>query len=189
LDTGDLLRLPVHLDLPATLPSGTYQLVAGLGGPDLQNQSALTVLGSLEIEQRRAHFERPTPVIPLTEAAQFGTHARLYGYSVEPSGAESVNLSLYWEILQPLLPPHHLFIHVLAADGQVVGQQDGIPATESGAVPTGSWQPGEFLTTVHSVRAPTGSVFDIGLYDPETLQRLPVTWAHSVGDSVRLPER
>ena len=189
LDTGDLLRLPVHLDLPATLPSGTYQLVAGLGGPDLQNQSALTVLGSLEIEQRRAHFERPIPVIPLTEAAQFGTHARLYGYSVEPSGAESVNLSLYWEILQPLLPPHHLFIHVLAADGQVVGQQDGIPATESGAVPTGSWQPGEFLTTVHSVRAPTGSVFDIGLYDPETLQRLPVTWAHSVGDSVRLPER
>jgi hypothetical protein len=37
---------------------------------------------------------------------------------------------------------------------------------------------------VHAVRAPAGSVFDVGLYDPETLQRLPVTWAHSVGDGV-----
>ena len=93
-------------------------------------------------------------------------------------------MRLYWEVLQPLLPPHHIFVHLDTPDGQTVAQQDGPPAAaappgdpRAGPAPTGSWQPGEFLTTEHLLNATPGAgdVIRVGLYDPETQVRLPVT--------------
>jgi hypothetical protein len=62
------------------------------------------------------------PAVSLPAPAQFGTHARLYGYTLDASrtgdGADAtVTLHLYWEIMQPLLPPHHIFVHADTPDG------------------------------------------------------------------------
>jgi hypothetical protein len=60
--------------------------------------------------------------------------------------------------------------------------------TDAGPAPTGSWQPGEFLVTTHVVQAQTGAVLKVGLYNPVTLVRLPVTVnGEPIGDSVALP--
>ena len=141
------------------------------------------------MEQRAASFTRPTPAQPAAGAPQLGTHARLLGYDLVPGNGQTT-VTLYWEVLQPLLPPHHIFVHLDAAtDGQTQAQQDGPPVTASGPAPTGSWQPGEFLATQHVLPATPGpgDVLRVGLYDPQTQVRLPVTVdGQAAGDSVAL---
>jgi hypothetical protein len=149
---------------------------------------------------------------------QLGTHARLLGYDVAAVDGSQTRIRLYWEVLQPLLPPHHIFVHLDAPDGQTVAQADGPPVAAigttaaavpgagapgelatgalatgnlaPGAAPTGSWQPGEFLVTEHLLAVPAGEgeVLRVGLYDPRTQVRLPVTRDGApAGDSVVLP--
>jgi len=89
--------------------------------------------------------------------------------------------------MQPLLPPHHIFVHADAPDGVTRAQQDGPPVTATGAAPTGSWQPGEFLITEHALTVPADATLKIGLYEPTTLVRLPTTIdGAAAGDSADL---
>ncbi len=90
---------------------------------------------------------------------------------------------------QPLLPPHHIFVHADAPDGTTVAQQDGAPVTPNGEAPTGGWQPGEYLVTEHHLAPPTGASYtvNVGIYNPDTLVRLPVTISGApAGDNVVL---
>jgi hypothetical protein len=189
LTQGELLRVPVRLFAPGALASGDYQLVAGFQDEESSAQSPAVPLGTVRIEQRRADFERSTPAVSLATPAQFGTHARLYGYDRKPNGDGGARVRLYWEIIQPLLPPHHIFVHADALDGVTLAQQDGPPVTAKGPAPSGSWQPGEFLVTEHIIQAPAGTTVKVGLYDPVTLVRLPVTIdGVAAGDSVTIHE-
>ncbi|MBK8798083.1 MAG: hypothetical protein IPM07_17895 [Anaerolineales bacterium] len=188
LTQGELLRVPVRFFAPGALASGDYRLVAGFQDEESGAQSPAVTLGTVRIEQRRASFERGAPAVSLATPAQFGTHARLYGYGYEPDG-DGARVRLYWEIVQPLLPPHHIFVHADTVDGVTLAQQDGPPVTAAGPAPSGSWQPGEFLITEHIIQAPTGTTIKVGLYDPVTLVRLPVTIdGVAAGDSVILRE-
>ena len=96
-------------------------------------------------------------------------------------------IRLYWEVSQPLLPPHHLFVHADDAGGMTLAQQDGPPVTVTGPAPSGSWQPGEFLVTEHRLRVPPGAAVRVGIYESVSTVRLPVTVeGQPAGDSVRL---
>ncbi|MFO7635260.1 MAG: hypothetical protein R6W76_22130 [Caldilinea sp.] len=186
----ELLRVPVRFFVPAALTSGEHRLVAGFQKPGTGVKTPPVLLGTVNIEQRRASFAQQTPAISLPVPAQFGTHARLYGYALEPEENDKTTVRLYWEIIQPLLPPHHIFVHAEAPDGVIFAQQDGPPVSTTGPAPTGSWQPGEFLVTEHSIKAPAGSLIRVGLYDPVSLARLPVTLNdEAAGDSVELAPR
>lgn len=187
LSQGELLRVPVRFDTPGALTTGDYRLVAGFHDPMTDARTPPVALGEVRIEQRRGEFTRPTPAVSLPTPAQLGTHARLYGYTLTPADGDAINLRLYWEIMQPLLPPHHIFVHADAPGGGTLAQQDGPPVTAVGAAPTGSWQPGEFLITEHALSLPVGATLKVGLYDPVSLQRLPVTIdGAAAGDSVAL---
>lgn len=187
LTQGELLRAPVRFDTPGALTSGDYRLVAGFYDPATDVRTPPVPLGAVYITQRRGEFARPAPAISLPAPVQFGTHARLYGYALAPAAGDAVTLQLYWEIMQPLLPPHHIFVHADAPDGVTLAQQDGPPVTASGPAPTGSWQPGEFLITRHVLSLPADATLRVGLYDPVSLQRLPVTIdGAAAGDSAAL---
>ena len=187
LTQGELLRAPVRFDTPGALTSGDYRLVAGFYDPVTDVRTPLVPLGAVHITQRRGEFARPAPAVSLPAPVQFGTHARLYGYTIAPAAGGAVTLQLYWEIMQPLLPSHHIFVHADAPDGVTLAQQDGSPVTVSGPAPTGSWQPGEFLITRHVLSLPADATLRVGLYDPVSLQRLPVTIdGAAAGDSVAL---
>ena len=60
--------------------------MAGFEDEEGGAQSPAVTLGTVRIEQRRASFERGAPAVSLATPAQFGTHARLYGYGYEPDG-------------------------------------------------------------------------------------------------------
>lgn len=192
--TGALVQLPASLDLPATLAPGDYQLVTGLV-PDTKGiPTSPARLTTITVTRRPISTTRAVPAVPLDPPAQLGTNARLYGYSVT-SLPDRLVVDLDWEILQTLLPAHDIFVHLAAPDGAVLAQADGPPFTQTGPAPTGSWLPGEFLRTRHTLplSRPLGQetgplVLHAGLYVPATHVRLPVTIGGvPSGDHVILP--
>jgi hypothetical protein len=70
--------------------------------------------------------------------------------SLRPS--QDLELTLYWQPLQPLLREYHSFVHLLDAEGSIVTQSDHRP----GGVyyPTSLWRPGERLHDQHWLSVP-----------------------------------
>ncbi len=184
---GALVQTPVSFLVPATVASGTYRLVAGLLDPLTGAKQLPVTLGQAVVQQRTANFTPPSPPIPLADVAQFGTHVRLLGYAIQQQN-DQLDLSLYWQVLQPIVPAHHLFVHLDNAAGITLDQTDGAPQTAAGLAPTGSWQLGEFLVTEHHLVSPVTIdatlVLRVGLYEPQTEVRLPLTLAgNAAGDA------
>lgn len=105
---------------------------------------------------------------------------RLNGYAlsspISPDG--EVLLTLRWESLQAVDFDFHVFVHVLDAQGQRVAQRDGQPVQWTR--PTSTWQPGETITDRYGLLlsddfAPGEYTISVGLYDPISGQRLPVS--------------
>jgi hypothetical protein len=178
------------LGTPATLPAGDYLLVAGFVRPENNERSPAVPLGSLPIQRRPATFVAPTVPQPLANPVQFGTHARLLGYDQVEEG-KTLTLHLYWHVLQTLLPPHDIFVHLDDASGVTLTQADGPPRTASQRAPTGTWLPGEYLVTVHQLRLSqkaTATTLHVGLYQPETGLRLPASInGQPTGDAAEIP--
>ena len=105
---------------------------------------------------------------------------RLAGYalpaSVQPGDA--LALSLLWESLQPVDYNYQVFVHFLDRDDNKVAQRDGQPV--QWLRPTSTWQAGERIVDHYGLllpdSTPTGRyTIAVGLYDPVTGQRLPVS--------------
>ena len=194
---GALVQVPAAFYLPATLESGAYTLIAGLLDPISRVKSAPAELGVVLVRQRVGNFSAPSLDAPLTPIVRFGTHAQLmrYAFAPVPGDATSLDLTLDWQAYQSLLPPHHIFVHVVAPDGTLLAQEDAPPSTAEGLAPTGSWQPGEYLSTVHRIQLPgsraalpEGTVVRVGLYNPDGNIRLPLTLDGApAGDALEIP--
>ena len=70
-----------------------------------------------------------------------------------------------------------MFVHLLDAEGQLQAQADSPPT--SGKYPTSVWDAGEFIADMHTLSLapdlPAGEYrVAIGLYDPNTGQRLSI---------------
>jgi hypothetical protein len=191
---GTLVQAPVTFFTPATLPTGEYQLIAGLLDPATGAQSPATQLDQVQIRQRQADFTPPPIAQPLDQPVRFGTHVDLLGYALDRQ-ADSLRLTLFWKVQQTLLPPHHVFVHWDDADGTTIAQDDGAPITPAGPAPTGTWQPGEYLITEHHVILPpgvegvgeVGTQLRVGLYLPSSGERLPASRADAaVGDAASI---
>lgn len=101
-----------------------------------------------------------------------------------PAG-QPFTVALTWEILEPTPDNYTVFVHLLdgrpaAAEAPLKAQHDGLPcnATE----PTWRWQPGEYILDEHTLTAPSDLppgeyLLGVGLYDADTLERLPPTGA------------
>ncbi|MEZ4867101.1 MAG: hypothetical protein R3C14_37605 [Caldilineaceae bacterium] len=187
---GALVQTPVRVQLAATIPTGDYQLQAGLIDAAGQKGPA-TPVGALRVVQRQASFTLSTPPQhPLPEPVQFGAHVELIGYATTLVEGR-LTVTLTWHVLQTLLPPHHIFLHVRNEAGDLVAQQDTPPLTTAGPAPTGSWQPGEYLITTHELALPavplTTLQLQVGLYVPATGVRLPASAGGApVGDVATL---
>jgi hypothetical protein len=118
------------------------------------------------------HFDlaqRLTPTISLS--AQFGDTAELLGYDVQPTDRD-LKLITYWRAGDQVVTPLQMFVHVLGPNGSIVAQQDRLD------VPAYGWHSGDVIAQIHHVDLPAGiQAFQIaiGLYNPATSERLPVT--------------
>jgi 4-amino-4-deoxy-L-arabinose transferase-like glycosyltransferase len=180
--SGQLVRDPHALAIPATVPAGRYRLALSLiraadGQPVefKRGQTALD-LGDVEVQGREHRFQPTAPAYG--QVAHFGTSVELTGYDLPESvyvPGSPLEITLHWHALETPDRNYYTFVHLLDADGVIVAQDDGPPA--GGEAPPLGWLPGEYLTDTHRLQLPAGLPdgeyrLEVGLYDPATQVRL-----------------
>jgi hypothetical protein len=111
--------------------------------------------------------------------------ARLSKTEIEPG--EAITLALLWETAEPIDQDYTVFVHLLSPEGELVAQQDNVPLF--GIRPTYTWRVAEELEDPYHFQTgadlePGLYTLSVGMYDSDTLQRLPV---HN-SNGVRMPE-
>jgi len=126
-------------------------------------------------------------------SARLGDKVMLLGYSLlskEVYAGDILQLTLFWQALTALDERYVVFIHVLDADGHIVGQRDTEPG--GGAMLTTTWQPGQTIPDNYGVLISHGTPpgeyrVQVGLYALDSGTRLPVSQAgQSPDDSLTL---
>jgi hypothetical protein len=97
---------------------------------------------------------------------------------VTPGG--KLGVSFWWEAERALPRDYVLFAHVLLPPDAVWAQIDEMPAGP--ALPTSHWQAGQLVSYRHEIPLPATMpagvyTLEIGLYDPATMDRLPVNFS------------
>jgi hypothetical protein len=103
---------------------------------------------------------------------------RLAGSSSEQWEGDLL-VDLAWATAAPRLPSLQYFVHVVDAQGKMVTQRDG-PLGRWPDEPESAWAAGELLRQRVRLQLPAGAEpgpyrIYIGLYTPETVERLPLT--------------
>jgi hypothetical protein len=97
------------------------------------------------------------------------------GYDLDTCDAQraTCNLATAWRVIALPNGPRAIFVHLLAPDGNVVAQWDGLDVTVKG------WRVGDTIFQEASFDLPPdlspGQYWlQTGVYDPDTMKRLPV---------------
>ena len=121
----------------------------------------------------------------LAYPVEFGDVLELLAYEVEPGPAGetvlhpgrpeggTLTVITYWQVRAPAPGPLRLFLHLLDAESAYMGGEDRLDVWHD------NWRAGDRFAQVQEVplaseTAPGVYQVEIGWYDPETMQRLPV---------------
>jgi 4-amino-4-deoxy-L-arabinose transferase-like glycosyltransferase len=188
-EKGEVVRDWHDLPVPADTPSGEYELsLALLAEGQLAGELNL---GTVYVSGRARSFAVPPMEHKL--GWMLGDAVRLLGYDIDGAtrSGETLGLTLYWQCVAEMATPYTVFTHLLDGDNVIRGQVDSPPA--AGAAPTTSWVQGEVITDTYQIPvdsdSPAGQyVVEIGMYDPSTMERLPVHDAQGAiqGDRILL---
>ena len=182
---GALARARFHLTLPDDLPTLTPALI------HLQARHNPAVVAPPLIVP--VTLNRP-PSAAIPAAAQpvgrrFGEAIMLEAYTAERT-PDGLAVTLFWRAEPPPMADYQVFLHLVAPDGMIIAQADGMPA---GHYPTSQWRPGAVVADRRLLRPPTPPApgeytVRVGLYRLDDLARLPVTPAADdvADDSLRL---
>lgn len=139
-------------------------------------------------------FTFPTIQHPLE--ANLGGRVRFLGYDLNATAVrpgDTLHLTLYWQALAEMDESYTVFTHLLDKGNIVRGQKDNLPV--GGSLPTSCWVKDEIIVDEYNIpiqpNAPPGQyVIEIGMYQLETMQRLPIINQEGqvVGDRVLLEE-
>lgn len=101
----------------------------------------------------------------------------------------TMHVTLYWEAIDYIQTPYSVYIHLLDESGGIIAQLDSAP--QGGDFPTQEWMPGDIIADPYSIVIPADTqpgeyTMIVGMYDPATGERLPVTDGHGsyLGDHV-----
>lgn len=159
------------------LPVGAYEINFSLGLPgepvwplyrnNDTNQLDRVRLGHLVVPWQ-GNWDTTVPI-----SATFGDQIDLTAFTIEP-GEGVVDVTLYWQALRPPDEDYVVFVHALDAAGNFLAGHDGAPV--NGRFPTSTWLIGDVVGDKHSLAVPESAElqFQVGLYLPETGERLPV---------------
>jgi len=169
---GEVIRGQYNLAVDAAAPTGEQTLNFNLQPSNLQPLTKLSVVAP------ERNFTVPTDIQhPLR--ANLADKVAFLGYdldkvTVKPGG--TLHLTLYWQALAEMETSYTVFVHLLDAQSRTWGQRDNLPA--KGTHPTASWLPGEVVIDEYEIVVDAGTPagehqIEVGMYDLETMQRLP----------------
>jgi 4-amino-4-deoxy-L-arabinose transferase-like glycosyltransferase len=109
----------------------------------------------------------------------YASKMRLIGYEVTSRRAlpgESITLSLYWQSLAPMDEDYSIGIHLVDANGRVIGARDSYPG--KGMLPTRLWRAGQiirddFWLPINGDAVPGAARLHVSMYQRETKHDLP----------------
>jgi hypothetical protein len=133
-----------------------------------------------ELPYAWVHQPDADPVVPQRVDAQLGQAIRLVGYRLaerEVAPGDTLVLTLYWRAEAPVGGAYTVFTHLQGPDGELIAQQDNPPVR--GTCPTDGWVPGALVEDPYEIEVPPDAIpgdypLSAGMYDPATLERLPV---------------
>lgn len=135
--------------------------------------------------------KKPPPAFEGAPVATFSDGIALADYDVVLDAEQTrLLVRLTWLAQQSPSAGYTVFVHLVPADTlvQPLAQADASP--RQGAMPTWAWQPGDLVPDEHQLLLPRDippGAYDVivGLYAPETGQRLAATPRHAAfGDAV-----
>ena len=117
--------------------------------------------------------------LPSTATAigdDFRGMTQLIGYDVQHQGDQLI-VDWYWQGSGQVDYPYVVFNHLLNDQGQIAAQQDDRP--QRGQPLMTCWQSGELYRDQHAIQQPNMPpgkyTLEIGLYNPQTGVRVPVS--------------
>jgi len=174
----DVREIPIA---PAT-PPGQYAIEVTVN--EIRDERWLAPAGVAEpvlghVEVPRTQLAQEQLEMQHRVELDFADKVRLLGYDLE-SGflpGDNLHLSLFWQVLQSMDTSYTVFCHLVGPEGKVWGQKDNPPV--AGYYPTNVWIGGEIVRDQYDLLIPAAAppgdyALHIGLYLPETGERLPV---------------
>ncbi len=174
--SGDVLRGPNSIRIPAAMPGGTFALRLSL-----VDETGAVAGGTVELGHVTIRVPQRTMTPPRVEhpvQVDFGGQARWVGYDIKSQIANhksQIKVVLYWQALQEMTADYKSFVHLLDPTGRLVVTSDAIPANWTR--PTTGWLAGEYVIDPHTLTLP-GNLppgeyrLEVGLYEAETNARL-----------------
>jgi len=180
---GAIVAARYRLSLDPLLPAGRYSLAVAVLDPR-SGESLGQFLSPLTIEERERSYAIPPLQVRLN--VDFGGQVRLLGYDLAREGDE-LRLGLHWQALRRMERDYKVFVHLFdPATEAIAAQHDAMP--RQNRYPTSWWAEGEVVSEVVTLSlegVPEGDYrLAVGLYDPETLERLAAVDA----EGNRLPD-
>ncbi len=196
--------------VPADAPPGLYRVEVAFFDPEslarlpaVQTQSGTSIGDTLILDYLVVDQLDATSALPLNPPANLDNKVTLLGTTItdgdgtaaaaEPFRAgEQVRVQTVWQTTGIMGVDYTAFGHLVGPDGQLATQHDQPPL--AGFVPTTRWYPGqifvdEYLLTLPAAAAPGAYTLHMGMYDPATVTRLPITrGGEAAGDAVMVGE-
>jgi hypothetical protein len=177
LDKGNLASWGWSSTRPCTTTNGQ---TCRLYPPDpAAHAAALAAVERITKSQAWQSFDLSPQIDPLPARldlpVNLGNQIQFLGHQMQNRATEADPISLLtaWRVTAPPDGTRAIFAHLLAPDGKVVSQWDGLD------VPVEGWRTGDTLIQQVSLSMP-GDVapgtywIQVGMYNPETMKRLPV---------------
>lgn len=189
----------------ASIPADSNQVVNALGRTDIMRRAwglddGIFRYDVFELNLAARHAE-PFINAPPDGRAELGGMIEYLGHDLGGldlwPGRRLIS-HLYWRVLREIPQDYTVFIHLVAPDGTLVATWDGETApSEYGAYRTTLWQPAEIISDERRLELPEGAPAEgqgyqlvIGMYEPQTGQRLPITLdGQPAGDSLVIEDR
>ncbi|RME42984.1 MAG: hypothetical protein D6791_16550 [Chloroflexi bacterium] len=185
---GDVFRTRHRVRVPASNHGGVQSLQVAVFDNTGVAVAPPARLADVTVAVPHRRFDVPA-TISHPERVTLGSDVTFLGYDIESETVrpgEKIHLTLYWRALGPTDKSYKVFTHLMNVTIGMWGQEDSFPVNETR--PTTGWLPGEVIIDPYEIKvdpaAPAGDYFiEVGMYDPETLERLP-----AVAGGQRLPE-
>lgn len=169
-----VVRAQYPLQIDPFVPPGRLSLYATLIDNEGDVVGHPAKLETLAVDALPRYFE--TPSMEYTVNAMFGSDVELLGYDLRQEES-AVDITLHWRANNQMEAPYKFFVHLYSLDGEVVAQADVMP--RDWTYPTTWWEEGEIVSdevslSLEGVQAGRYRL-GLGVYDPGTGERLPVT--------------
>lgn len=158
-------------------------------------QALVSWYGPVRLAAYAAPLDKGSHIPSHGVQAHIGRQLRLIGYTLDSTEArpgQILRVSLSWRAEEDLQEDYKVFLHLLDAQDEIVGQHDGAPV--GGWMQTSVWPVGETVSDNHGVVVPRGVPSGeyrlvLGMYDPQTGRRLSVLrTGQAAGDSLFLAD-